>query len=227
MTENLGSEGNSQNLVAPPEKVLTPDAVNELVRVKKQEGFTKGYEQAKQEMQSIAPAAPVNSPVQNAGMPNDEAVRNTVADEIAKHTKLMQEQQLQKQQQEFAAKTLNEVQQKVDAAKSEYPDFDDVTKRINIVQDAPHVLYYANQFPNGGHILYDLAKNPSKMAAVASAPPSIAMAMLNDLSASINANKSAQNAQLPPEPLSQSKPSAIGVDNGSRGIRDYKKIFKG
>lgn len=217
----------------PAQKTLPQEDVNDLVRMAKEKAYHKGRMEALAQInqQATVPASTtVNGGSSNqgatAGMDPD-TIRTLVAQEMLKQQQQMQEENVKRQNEEFARKTLMEIEAKTTSAAKEIPDYNQVVGKYDFVKEMPHVLYYANQFPNGGHLLYELSKSPSKMAAIAAAPPSVAVEALRELSTSLDANKAAATTVLPPDPMSQVKPSPLGTDNGSLSVRDFKKIYKG
>ena len=232
--ENQESTLNSSEIsnVAPSvtSKLLPQEDVNDLVRMAKEKAYQKGRMEALAEIKTQVPEMQaqqvVAPPQQNGFDPN--VMRNMVAEELAKKQQEMQEEQNKKQQAEFAHQTLMQLRTKISAAQQEIPDYDKVTGNYDFSK-MPEVLWYANQFPNGGHLLYELSKNPSKMALIHGVKdnPDVAMAALRELSNSLEANKAAANTVLPPDPLSQVKPSTSGVDSGSGSVRDYKEFYRG
>jgi hypothetical protein len=80
---------------------------------------------------------------------------------------------------------------------------------------------------NGGDVMYDLAKNPSKLATIhtlAQTDPELARAELLKLGASIATNQQAQAAEQPVSaPLDTIQPSNLSGSNGKLSIRDLRK----
>jgi wyosine [tRNA(Phe)-imidazoG37] synthetase (radical SAM superfamily) len=228
MTEIQSNESINQGTEPNSEKLLPQSEVNELIRLQKDKAFTKGYQQALTEHQ--AAAAQVQVPTPPVAATQGATPQTAYSQEDAERVRAMVREEtaaeLQRQHQEnWWRQSMQQLTQKVNAAKATIPDFDEVTGKINFTQ-MPHVMAYVNQFPNSGEMLYDLSKNPTKLAAVAGAPEPLMMPMLQELSSSIAANNKAQDTKLPPEPLDQSKPSAIGVDNGTMSLKDMKARYR-
>jgi hypothetical protein len=91
----------------------------------------------------------------------------------------------------------------------------------------PNAALLAESLPNTAEIMYELAKNPSKLLEInelADKSPKLAMKQLQKLSQSIEANVAAkQNNVSAPAPLSRLKSSTVGVDNGKLGLQDLKQ----
>jgi len=81
---------------------------------------------------------------------------------------------------------------------------------------------------NAGDVLYDLAKNPSKLAQIdymAQRSPKMAQSQLQSLSKSIADNKQAQvdaKGQNIAEPLDRLQPSRVAGSNGKMSVRDLR-----
>ncbi|NIV16247.1 MAG: hypothetical protein GWN62_34825, partial [Aliifodinibius sp.] len=69
---------------------------------------------------------------------------------------------------------LSELTAKVTDAQGRYNDYDDVTSKVDFSQ-IPEILEYANHADNAGDVLYDLAKNPAKIATLRSLTPNLAV----------------------------------------------------
>lgn len=225
---------NQQEIVAPqnqasanaqPANGLLNDEVNELIAIKKQKAFERGYQQALAEaQQKQMPAA-----AQPSGLPEDE-ISKKVADEFQKQQQLFQQQQMMAMQQEHQKRMLDQLIPKVNDAKTRYADFDDVTKNFDFSK-IPDVLHYANATDNAGDVLYDLAKNPAKIGNIlilGQIDPRLAALEVTKLSNSIRQNQSAVSQPSPSEPLSQVKPSNVGTGDGKpKTAADYRRMYQG
>ncbi len=108
-----------------------------------------------------------------------------------------------------------------------YEDFDQVTKNFK-PSKFPQVAIWAAQQDNTPAIIYDLAKNPQKLAqlhVLAVTDPDMAVDEITKLSQSIKRNEEAVNNNVKsPSPLSKLKPSAsAGSDTGKRSVSDLRK----
>ena len=115
---------------------------------------------------------------------------------------------------------------KMAQGKDLYEDFQAITADFNPAE-FPQLVYLANEMDNTPAVIYELAKNPSKLAAIdrlVERSPNMARAELAKLSESIKRNVDAKaNLQEPQDPLSRLKPSPVGTDNGTKNVRDFKK----
>lgn len=217
------------------EKLLPQSEVNKLVGGAKNNAYQKGYQQAVAELQATqpptgTPSAPVQSnPTDLAGVKQigAEDLSKAVQEEIQRLEQSRQEETQRAQQEAYAKQVITELTNKVNDAKTRYPDFDEVTSKIDFTT-MPEVLELANVADNSGDVLYDLAKNPSKIATLRGLPPQVAVAELQRLSDSIKSNQSAAGSgNSPKEPLNHIQPSSVGRDNGTLGVKDYKRMFRG
>lgn len=217
-----------QNAEAAAEKLVPQHEVNSLVGGAKQRGYEKGYQQALSELQQkqapqqmggIAQAQP-----QMNGFNDENRMRQIAADEHAKAYQAMQQQAIQQAQHAEGTRILNELGAKFNETKSRIPDFDNVVK-ISDFHQMPEVLHYANMVDNSGDVMYDLAQNPSKMAALRSLPPQFAVKEVKRLSDSIKQNQTALTQPQAPAPLGQVNTSNIGVDTSGKpkGAAEWRK----
>ena len=91
----------------------------------------------------------------------------------------------------------------------------------------PQIVYLVADKENTADIMYELAKNPQKLAVVnmwAEKDPERAAAELDKLSESISQNESAAQEYQPTNPpISQIKQSNVGMNNGKMSLEDFKK----
>ena len=116
---------------------------------------------------------------------------------------------------------------KVNAVKDKYPDFDAVMGDFN-ASKFPEIVMLAAGMDNAGDVMYDLAKNPSKLANLTSLHRSgltdYATQAVKEISDSIKQNQNALQQPKTPEPLNQIKPSNIGLGNSSnRSVADLMR----
>lgn len=186
-------------------------------------GFSKASNAAQQNLNGSAQAVgqpPVANMSDLQRMLNEEIDRRekSRADQI----KADQLKQHQDQQEAYAKQVLQSIHSKAQQAKQEIPDFDAVTSEVDFGQ-IPEVLAYADTVDNGGHVLYDLAKNPYKIGQLRGLPPALAIKEVQRLSQSLKQNDAAKNVQLPNEPIGTLKSSSNGVDSGKMTVADYMK----
>jgi transposase len=145
---------------------------------------------------------------------------------------LMQQKQLEDERKRETDQLEQEVQQvaqqyfgKMAQGKDMFEDFEAITADFNPAE-FPQLVFLANQMDNTPAIIYELRKNPGKLADLAvlvEKSPNMARSELNKLSESIKRNDEAKRTlQEAQDPLSRLKPSPVGTDNGTKTVRDFK-----
>lgn len=196
----------------PEEKVLRQSEVNELVGRIKHEAYAKGLRDAQQPAQ--APVAPQQS---LGGMPQvtEDHVRQMIADEAQKQTHMAAVQN-----------TLSSFVQQMDAGKGKYSDFDETVAKLGDLKTIPHVVKMATDTGSAEDVMYELGKNPGKVASLTTLAyinPQLAEHEMKRLVDSIKTNQAGAKENSAAEPLSQVKPSTVGADNGSNSVRDLRR----
>lgn len=228
------------------EKLLTQSEVNSLIGHHKQKAYDKARRDLMEELkanqgaidqnqlqQNFAQSPPINNapPAQSNQSLNMQDIDSRIQEGIEREKRRMQDEQLHN----AINNSISVMNGKMEAAKSKLPDYDAVVPR-QVFNNPSHpyhaVALTANRYDNGAEMLYELAKNPSKLTTL----KSLIMDNLNDptlvyneferLSNSIKTNDLASSKPLPPEPLSHAKPTPINAGNGNLSISDYKKIFR-
>lgn len=204
------------------EKLLSQSEVNKLVGRAKAEAEAKAMKLAEQEY--ARKLEEINNAQQQR---NTEAPREVNADAIYQQiTERLNQEMMKKQMQEQMSNIVRNYDAKVTNAKTSYSDFDEVTKAFD-PGAFPQLVYLVSGIENGGDIIYEIAKNPSKLVtldALAQRNPDLAHVELMKLSKSISDNRTAQqelsgNAQAP---LDRLQPSRISGSNGKMSIQDLK-----
>lgn len=209
---------------APVEEKLLPQSeVNKLVGRAKAEAEAKALKIA--EAEYLRKLEEINKSQQTQ---NNEVPRDVNADAIYQQVQeRFNQEMMQRQMHERMSQVVKNYDSKIASAKSSYSDFDDVTKAFE-PGAFPQLVYLVSGIDNGGDIIYEIAKNPSKLVmldALAQRNPDLAHVELMKLSKSISDNKLAQqemsgNAQAP---LDRLQPSRISTgSNGKMSIADLK-----
>lgn len=231
---NVGEESLSET--TPPEKMLSVSQVNELIKKAKRKGEQKMQEQldaARQELQQLqsqqgqqpAPVQPVVPPQPQAQSVDAQAIQQQVMQmmqqKMDEDKARMHQEQLEKEVNDVAQQYFGKLAQ----GKDMFEDFEAVTANFDPAA-FPQLVYLATQADNTAAIIYELQKNPSKLATLATLvekSPSMARAELAKLSQSIKMNDEAKaNLQQAQDPLNRLKPSPVGTDNGTKTVRDFK-----
>lgn len=224
---------------APPEKMLPASQVNELIKKAKRKGEQKMQEQldaAKQQIEQLqaqqgqpqAPSQPQQSQ-QPASQPAQGIDPQQLQQQVMQLMQKQHEESEAKRQQEQLEQEVNQVAQqyfgKMAQGKDLFDDFDAMTADFN-PSEFPQLVYLANQMDNTPAIIYELRKNPGKLAdlsVLVEKSPSMARSELAKLSESIKRNDEAKRTlQEPQDPLNRLKPSPVGTDNGTKSVRDFK-----
>ncbi len=155
-----------------------------------------------------------------------EDLRKFISDEATK----AQQQAYDQHQQQVANEVVNEFNNKLLSRAQEKPDFEQVVTQIDLVNLDPLIIDCTARTDNGADVLYELAKNPSKLGHLLSlskdkATQSMAKKEFEKLSKSIKANSDAAKNNTPNvnEPLDQLKPSTNSTDNGLKSVSDLRK----
>jgi hypothetical protein len=210
------------------QKMLSQEQVNQIVAREKSRAAESTRreleEKHRQEMETLA-AQRGQQQQRNAEVSKDvdaDAIYQQVQD---RWNKEMKELQLKEQM----AQVANNYMAKVDQAKKSYEDFEEVTKDFDPTS-FPQVTYLVSGLENGGDIIYELSKNPSKLtniALLAERSPRMAQTELMKLGKSISDNRQAQDdakSQTVSEPLSRLTPSRVAGSNGDMSISDLRNL---
>jgi hypothetical protein len=208
------------------EKLFTRDQLAKIVSsesAKAAQNATRLAEEKYQRDMEALNATRVHQEQRNAQVPrdvDDDALYQRF------HERLSREMQEQKNRQEMSG-IADSYLQKVDQAKSAYSDFDEVSKDYDPTA-FPQISYLLSGIDGGGDVLYDLMKNPLKLAgldSLAQKNQRQAHSVLLQMAQSINANKQAQadaQNQTTAEPLDRLQPSRVSGSNGQMGISDLR-----
>jgi hypothetical protein len=210
------------------EKSLTTSQVNDIVKREK----LRAAERARQEMQAQHQAELEKLRAESSKAPeapgiDQDALRKQVLDDLmmdlqakaekAEHDKAMAELQNIADQYHLKMKKGSDL----------FEDFNEVTADFEADKFSP-VVMLAAQLENTPEIIYELTRNPSKLAeidTIAQRSPKLAMKMLEKLSGSIKQNQEAKlNNVSAPAPLSHLKSSTVGADSGKMTLKDLKKM---
>lgn len=229
------------NEVKTEEKLVPQEEVNRLIGKVHAKALEKGYKKAMEEMkqQQFAQVPPQDNmaqqmPIGQPPIQQQQPIYN--AQDIQQQVQQAILAERQEQQRQEAINLANQMQQRVGQKLAEvqpkYTDFNDVMQNLNM-QNPHHeqVVHAVSGLDNAGDVLYELLKNPSKLANVSTMidlyrhNPNVALNELNKISQSIKTNETAQSAPRPPEPLTQANPKPTSTGNGElpsvSGMRQY------
>lgn len=206
------------------EKMLAQSRVNELIAKAKRDAHQKGYDAALNSMSTTAPA-PVPNVQAQAPAQEQQSVDPNMEQMIAQQVQHAQQQAVLQAQHN---NMVTQLAAKIQDAQARHPDFDEVTSRYDFTQH-PELLQAANAHPNAGDILYNLAKNPSKLGQIVSTKHDAGLTnmQLAELAQGLQQNHDGTSQKLPQAPLSQATASNVGADNGKMSMSDLKRKYRG
>lgn len=250
--ENQDAE-KSESESRQEDKLIPASRVTQLVQKAKAKGKQSMAEQlealqSENEMlrkQSEMQSEPQPSNFENQSSPSTQTQPQTpdidydsISEQVMQRLQSQREAEQKAQQEQELEKTAQEVassfNSKMSDARQSYDDFDELTQDFNAAA-FPNLVYLVTQFDNTGPIMYELLKNPQKLATAAylsEHDPKSAHAHLNRLSGSLQANEQAKaQQQVSPEPLSRLQPSSVSgqktEDVHNMGVADFKDMFRG
>ena len=212
------------------ERTFRQSEVNELIGRAKNEAVDRFKRES-----SIASHTQQQSSYQQQSQQPQQDFRKVAAEEVQRMFDQRVQEQQQASDQQQAERIASEFFTKIEAGKGKFEDFDKVLNDIDL-RSIPNHVQLANMVDNTAEVMYELAKNPSKLGMIqalvdidikAGRQPKLALAEIKRLSQSIKDNEQAGKYQAPNAPLSQSKPSNAGTGNtGPLSIADYKRKYK-
>jgi len=223
MTEDLlqnqaAPNENAQAPIAPAvqEEMVPKSEMNRVAKMLRETYYEKGKEDA---MKSSQNAAPMQAQQMAQGSMSEEQVRRLIEEQTTK----MQQQHLMAKD---AERIVSEFASKMDMGKEAYEDFEDSVRELDL-RSIPEIVHLANSVGNTADVMYDLAKNPYKIAnlkVLAQTSPQLAKKEMQRLSQSIDSNKAAVQQVNTRAPVSQMKPST-GIADGGTGmtLKDFKR----
>lgn len=240
MAENnldANSEVNKDTSSQPQEKLIPQSEVNLIVGREKQHAAERARREAKQEhlkeleeIKRQQELQNVNAAGQKQDINNAQNGREINTDQLYQQ---LQERFYKDQEQKYLEKHINEAAanytQNMEKGKGRYSDFEEVAGKFD-PRAFPNLVYLVSGMENAADIIYDLSKNPSKLANLdylAKNPHSVDLARseLLKLSNSITENRNAQEeakSQNVNSPLAKMQPSLVSGNNGKLGIRDLR-----
>ncbi len=243
LQDTIVGEDDAQAESTQPEKMLPASQVNVLVQKAKRKGEQKMQEQldaarqqieqlqaqqAQQQLQNTAQTGSPQQPPQQQGQQqgvDTQQVMQQVMQQLAQKQQEEQEERERKQIEQEVNQVAQQYFGKMAQGKEMYEDFESMTADFNPAE-FPQLVFLANQMDNTPAIIYELRKNPGKLADLAvlvEKSPNMARSEIAKLSESIKRNDEAKrNLQEPQDPLNRLKPSPVGTDNGTKNVRDFK-----
>ena len=223
-TEVLATQ--TQVPVSEGEKTLTQSQVNEIVKREK----ANTAERVRREMEASREQEASRSAPQNGMDP--AALEEKIIQRLVEMDKKAQEEDLKREREAQDAERRQQVEKvasefwlKMKNGKDQYSDFDEVMTDFD-PSSFPQLAFLSAGMENTAGIMYELSKNPTKLAQLnllAERSPKLAERELKKLSESIVKNEEAKADNVSPNaPLSRLKSSNVGADTGKMSLKDYK-----
>lgn len=233
MTEESAIDAEIADTLEPEvqEKMLPVSRVNELVKTAKLKGrdaMREEFEQLQQENERLK-ANQGSMGGMSAPAFDEQALSQKIKADLMREFQSQRDEQEQLQLQEGLKKTADEFMGKLSGGHELYSDFAEVIEDFNPAA-FPQLAILANQTDNTAAIIYELAKNPQKLATIAvlaERDPRAAQSAMNKLSASIKANEQAVAAEKdsPNAPLSKMQSSPVGSGSGALDLEGLKRKY--
>ncbi len=210
------------------QKMLTQEQVNALVGREKREAAEKARRQVEAEyaakLEEVRAAAGQQNGSQMGGMQQQSV------DDIYRQIRERLLQEAQEEQQKAELKQVADTYySRMSNGSKLFEDFGEVMGDFR-PESFPQVVYLASQLDNTPQIMYELAKNPTKLAAIHSlalADPNQAKRALRQLSDSIAHNEQAVNEyEQTNAPLSRPQASHVSSDKGELSLKDLKGMYR-
>ena len=206
------------------EKMLSQSQVNKIVQHEKAKAAQVTKRELEERHQRELAEIQAKQSQRNESVPR-EMDANAIYQQVQeKFNEEMQKRRVQDEMDRVANSYLSKMEQ----GKNAYDDFEDVTKEFDPTA-FPQLTYLVAGMDNAADVIYDLARNPLKLAGLdrlAERNPRQAQSELLKLSRSIMDNKQAQSdegSQSVAEPLNRLQSSRVSGSNGKMGVRDLRK----
>ena len=232
-----GAMDGSVPAVAQQEKMIPQSVVNQIVAREKSQAVERARQQMMEQtqqqgqMQSQGYTPPQTNGM--GGMPsvNVEQLKREIYEKVMAEAQEAEARRQEEQHKSAMMDVASQYHRKMGIGKENYQDFDDVIGDFNAAA-FPKIVYLASQLDNTSDVMYELAKNPQKLAMIdylADKSPAEAQKALKSIGSSIQQNRAAmQQSNTPSAPLSRMKPStAVGNGGGPMSIADFKARYKG
>ena len=208
------------------ERLFKQAELNEIVGRAKHDAV-ESYKRQQQQTQQQAPQysqAPASKSL------SEDDVKRLTGEELNRYREEWTRESQERMNAEAAERIVNSYKEKISAGKDKYEDFEAVTNNVDM-RYYPNVVQLLAEYVDNSHdVLYDLAKNRSKLYQLESTcqhNPQDAIYEIKRLSDSIKANETHSQMNTARAPLSQQRPSNTGTDSGNTlSMRDLKKKYR-
>jgi hypothetical protein len=213
----------SQSVEPEQEKMLSQSQVNKIIKQKTYEAAQIKRDMEERHQRELEAIQSQKQHQRNENVPRDvdaDAIYQQVQERFNQE---MQQRQIKTEMDRIANSYLSKMEQ----GKGSYDDFEDVTKDFDPTA-FPQLTYLVAGMDNAADVIYDLSRNPLKLAGLdrlAEKNPRQAQAELLKLSRSITENRQAkadEDSNNVAEPLDRLQSSRVSGSNGKKGITDLR-----
>lgn len=223
-----GSEVVVDKASAEPEKTLSVTQVNDIVKREK----AAAAEKVRRELEALhaKELEALQAEKQKSGniageQGSSENIEDKVFNRILERAKAMEVEEQKKIDADQLKRAADQYFLKVGAGKDKFSDFEEVMQDFD-PSAFPQTSLLAGSMENTADIMYELAKNPFKLAQLeelVSRSPKLAQKELQKLAQSITQNDLAKAENTPTNaPLSRLKSPTVGGDSGKMTLKDLK-----
>ncbi len=225
MEENNQVENAVDNTIAEPEKekMISQSQVDKIIKHKTYQAAQIQRDMEERHQRELEAIQSQKQHQRNENVPRDvdaDAIYQQVQERFNQE---MQQRQIKTEMDRIANSYLSKMEQ----GKGSYDDFEDVTKDFDPTA-FPQLTYLVAGMDNAADVIYDLSRNPLKLAGLdrlAEKNPRQAQAELLKLSRSITENRQAkadEDSNNVAEPLDRLQSSRVSGSNGKKGITDLR-----
>ena len=184
----------------------------------------------RQQQTQYAQQAPQSNQTQSSKSLSEDDVKRLTSEELTRQRDQWTREAQEKADAEIAQRIVNSYKEKIAPGKEKYEDFEAVTNNVDM-RYYPNVVQLLAEYVDNSHdVIYELAKNRTKMYQLESTcahNPQDAIYEIKRLSDSIKANESSSQMKHANSPLSQQRPSNTGTDSGGTlSMKDLKRKYK-
>ena len=184
----------------------------------------------RQQQTQYAQQAPQSNQTQSSKSLSEDDVKRLTSEELARQRDQWTREAQEKADADIAQRIVNSYKEKIAPGKEKYEDFEAVTNNVDM-RYYPNVVQLLAEYVDNSHdVIYELAKNRTKMYQLESTcahNPQDAIYEIKRLSDSIKANESSSQMKHANSPLSQQRPSNTGTDSGGTlSMKDLKRKYK-
>jgi hypothetical protein len=209
------------------ERVFKQSELNEIVGRAKHDAVESFK---RQQQTQYAQQVPQSNQAQSSKSLSEDDVKRLTGEELSRQRNEWTREAQERADAEIAQRIVNSYKEKIAPGKEKYEDFEAVTNNVDM-RYYPNVVQLLAEYVDNSHdVIYDLAKNRTKLYQLESTcghNPQDAIYEIKRLSDSIKANESTSQMKHANSPLSQQRPSNTGTDSGGTlSMKDLKRKYK-